>query len=374
MRIAVVSNTSWYLYNFRLNLIHALQAAGHDVVAVAPAADHAEKIRSAGVRFESVAISGGGTNPLTELKSVAALFDVFRRHRIELVLSYTPKGNLYSALACIASGRTFVPNVSGLGRAFIRRSLVTQIARVLYRTTFRRAHRVFFQNNDDQAFFITEGFVTRDQALRVPGSGVDLERFSPTAVGVTNVTRVDSAPVFLMIARLMWDKGVGEYVKAAASVRKHYPDARFQVLGFLDVDNPSAVPRASVEQWVAEGTIEYLGPTDDVRPFMRDADCVVLPSYREGMPRTMLEAAAMGRPIITTDTNGCRDTVIDGETGYLCRVQDGPDLAAKMHQFIALPINKREAMGMRGRAYVEREFDERVVLERYAEVVELLSR
>ena len=369
MRIAVVSNTCWYLFNFRLNLMLALQAAGHTVIAVAPNDTYAQRIRDAGIVFEAVPISGGGTQPLRELQSVQRLGAVFRRQRVGLVLSYTPKGNLYSALACIALRIVFVPNVSGLGRAFIRKSLVTQVAKALYRLTFGRAHRVFFQNLDDMAVFVTSGLVQKAKAERLPGSGVDLARFLP----VPPVARPTDQTVFLLVARMLWDKGVGEYVQAARTVRAVHPGARFQLLGFLDVANPAAVPRAEVEAWVAEGVVDYLGPTDDVRPYLEQTDCVVLPSYREGVPRTLLEAAAMARPVITTDAPGCRDTVVDGKTGFLCRTADASDLAEKILRFIAMTPDARLAMGQYGRTFVEKNFDERLVIQSYLKLVDELQ-
>lgn len=365
LRIAVVSNTAWYLFNFRLNLMYALKAAGHTVVAVAPADPYADRILAAGVEFEAVPISGGGVNPLQELRSVLRLRSLFRRQQIDLVLSYTPKGNLYSALACIVLGIPFLPNVSGLGRAFIRRSPVTWIAQGLYRLTLRRAQHVFFQNPDDMAVFVGAGLVRAERAERLPGSGVDLVRFASAPLPVNPV----DAPVFLLVARILWDKGVGEYVAAARQVRKAFPRATFRLLGFLGSDNPSAVPWEQVDTWVKEGVVTYLGPTDDVRPHFADADCVVLPSYREGVPRVLLEAAAMARPVITTDVPGCREAVIDGETGYLCRPADEEDLAKKLRAFIALPTQSRVAMGQRGRAFVERNFDEHAVLDRYLKAV-----
>ena len=372
IRIAVVSNTCWYLFNFRLNLMLALQAEGHTVVAVAPDDAYAQRIRDAGIAFEAVPISGGGTHLLRELQSVLRLGAVFRRRRVGLVLSYTPKGNLYSALACIALRLPFVPNVSGLGRAFIRKSLVTRVAQTLYRLTFGRAHRVFFQNLDDMAVFVNSGLVRPEQAERLPGSGVDLTRFVPTPP-LPSLLRAADAPVFLLVARMLWDKGVGEYAEAARSVRAHHPGARFQSLGFLDVDNPSAISRQQMDEWVAAGVVDYLGRTDDVRPFLTQADCVVLPSYREGVPRTLLEAAATARPVITTDAPGCRDTVIDGKTGFLCRPADATDLADKLLRFSALTPQERQAMGQRGRAFMAQNFDERLVIGRYLEVVQAVA-
>ena len=369
MRIAVVSNTCWYLFNFRLNLMLALQAAGHTVIAVAPSDAYAQRIRDAGIVFEAVPISGRGTQPLRELQSVQRLGAVFRRQKVGLVLSYTPKGNLYSALACIALRIVFVPNVSGLGRAFIRKSLVTQAAKALYRLTFGRAHRVFFQNLDDMAVFVSSGLVQKEKAERLPGSGVDLARFLP----VPPVAKPTNQTVFLLVARLLWDKGVGEYVQAARAVRAVHPGASFQLLGFLDVANPAAVPRSDVEAWVEEGVVDYLGVTDDVRPFLEQADCLVLPSYREGVPRTLLEAAAMARPVITTDAPGCRDTVIDSETGFLCRTADASDLAEKILRFIAMTPAARLAMGHYGRTFMEKNFDERLVIQGYLRLVEKLQ-
>lgn len=366
MRVTIVSNTAWYLFNFRLNLMHALQAEGHEVIAVAPEDGYAAKIRAAGIPFEGVPISGRGINPFVELGSVLRLRSLLVRRRVGLVLSYTPKGNSYAALACMTSGVPFIANVSGLGRTAIRRSPVSRVVDLLYRVTLRRAHRVFFQNNDDLAAFVGKGFVRADRAERLPGSGVDLDRFQAPADAPR---RNADAPVFLLLARLMWDKGVGEFVEAARAVKARYPKARFQVLGFLDVANPSAISRRQMDEWTSEGVVEYHEPTDDVRPWLTQADCVVLPSYREGVPRTLLEAAAMARPVVTTDAPGCRDTVIDGETGYLCRTADAEDLADKLLRFAALPVGERAAMGRAGRAFVTRDFDERFVLRRYIETV-----
>jgi glycosyltransferase involved in cell wall biosynthesis len=370
MRIAVVANTAWYLVNFRMNLIHTLQEVGHEVVAIAPPDDvQAERLQAAGVAFLPVSISGSGTHPLRELQSVWGLRRAFKGLGIQAVLSYTPKGNLYSALAALSLGLPFVPNVSGLGRSFIRKNWVTLVVKLLYRLTLGKAQKVFFQNLDDMAIFVKAGLVPAHRCERLPGSGVDLSKFTLAPWP----ERASNAPVFLLVARLLWDKGVGEFVAAARQVRQRYPHTQFQLLGFLDVDNPSAVSREYVQAWEAEGVLTYLGPTDDVRPFLAAADCVVLPSYREGVPRTLLEAAAMGRPVITTDAPGCRDTVVHGLTGLMCRVADADDLAAQMLNWLAMPVTERQKMGLEGHARVKDEFDERLVLQEYVRVVQELS-
>lgn len=370
MRVAVVSNTSWYLFNFRRNLIHALMADGHDVIAVSPEDEYTAHLTSSGIRHEAISLSGSGTHWLTELRSVLGLRRVFRRHRVVIVLSNTPKGNLYSALACMSAGIQFVPNVSGLGRAFIQTSFVTRVARLLYRLTFRKAHRVFFQNLDDQDIFLCTGLVRAGKSEHIPGSGVDLDRFN----AAPRVDRDADAPVFILIARMLWDKGVGEFVEAARIVRRKYPLATFHLLGPADSDNPASIGRSQIDAWQAEGVTTYLGKTDDVRPHIADADAVVLPSYREGVPRTLLEAAAMARPIITTDAPGCRDTVIDGKTGLLCKVRDAADLASAMLRFAAMDQASRIAMGEQGRARVVNVFDERIVIDRYRKVLASLPR
>lgn len=371
MRIAVVANTTWYLFNFRLNLMRALEQRGHQVVAVGPADDYVARIVAEGFRHLAVPFSGAGVNPLREIRTVSGLARVFRENQIEAVLSYTPKGNIYSGLACITRGIPMLPNVSGLGRVFNRPSALTVLVKVLYWLVLRRSPRVFFQNDEDLGLFVGAGIVTRSRAELVSGSGVDLWRFSPMPVTAQDKP---GAAVFLLVARLLWEKGIGEFVEAARLVRKEYPNARFQLLGFFDVENRTSIPRSVVDAWAAEGLIEYLGTTDDVRTFLAAADCVVLPSYyREGVPRSLLEAAAMGRFVITTNAPGCRDTVDDGVTGLLCKPRDPVDLADKMLQFLALDQTSRTAMGWAGRRKMEREFDERIVINRYLAVIDAIA-
>ncbi len=370
MRIAVVANTSWYLFNFRLNFMRALAAAGHKVVAVGPSDKYAKPIVEAGFEHEAVPFSGDGINPLRELEVTLSLMRKFRRIGSDLVLSYTPKGNIYSGLASMALGIKTIPNVSGLGRVFIRRSPLTSIVRSLYRIILRRSPLVFFQNEEDRRLFVHEGLVEDGKTRRIPGSGVDLARFQFSCHDSSAEQKTTS---FLLAGRLLWDKGVGEFVQAARLLKVKYPEVEFRLLGFLDVQNPSSVSRVEVEQWESEGVIKYLGATDDVRPYYTKADCVVLPSYREGMPRTLLEASAMERPIITTDAVGCRDAVEDGKTGYLCRTRDPADLAEKMEKMILLTPEQRVEMGKAGRAKMELQFDERIVIERYLEAIEEIA-
>ena len=380
MRIAVVANTSWYLYNFRLTLMVALSRAGHEVVAVGPPDVYVEKLTAGGIRHRSIHLVGGSINPFRELRTVWDLHRIFSDEAIDVVITYTPKGNIYSAIVAAMTGLPTVPNVSGLGRVFIHQTLLTSLVKKLYQFSFGRAARVFFQNMDDLELFVRLGLVDSGRAVRIPGSGVDLARFSPagdlygvSSTEVPGVTARSAASrdkfVFLLVARLLWDKGIGEYVEAARRIRRAHPEAEFRLLGFAGVQNPSAIPLCQVEEWVAEGLVSYLGSTDDVIPYLREADCVVLPSYREGVPRTLLEAAAMAKPLITTDAPGCRDAVDNGLTGFLCRLRDAEDLADKMMTMIEMDRHSVAAMGRLGREKMIREFDEEIVIARYLEVI-----
>jgi glycosyltransferase involved in cell wall biosynthesis len=223
---------------------------------------------------------------------------------------------------------------------------------------------VFFQNDEDRQLFVRNKLVREGKARLLPGSGIDLERFAPAPP-----RDADAAPTFLLIARLLRDKGVIEYVEAARLVRREVPEARFQLLGFLDVENRTAVSRAEVQGWQAEGLVEYLGASDDVRPAIAAADCVVLPSYREGLPRTLLEGAALARPLIATDVPGCRQVVDEGMNGFLCEVRNPRSLADAMLRMIRLSSAERAAMGAAGRAKMERDYDEKLVIGRYLDAI-----
>jgi len=227
---------------------------------------------------------------------------------------------------------------------------------------------VFFHNEDDRDVFIARRLVVPEQAAVIPGSGVDLKRFEPSPLP-GSVDRL----TFLFIGRLLWEKGVGEFVEAARMVRQEVPEARFQVLGPVDTGK-RGVPTADIEEWKAKGIIDYLGTATDVRPFIKSADCVVLPSYREGMPRVLLEAAAMARPLIAVDVPGCRQIVREGETGFLAEARSGSSLANKIIEFMNLDPQTRSSMGRRAREVVEVEFSEDLVERAYVQALAEIAR
>lgn len=370
MRIAVIANTTWYLFNFRVPLIKALANLGHQVIAIGPDDGYVNKFDGLPVRHRVFPVVGASINPLRELKTMIALRRVLYDEHVDVVFSFTPKANIYS-LVISPRGVAAFPNVSGLGRVFIKKSLLTGIVKFLYRLSFRRARKIFFQNKDDLSLFVDLGIASMAQVERIPGSGVETARFVEGASSYVE-TSARGGFVFLLVARLLWDKGVGEYVEAARKVKIKFPDVQFHLLGFLDVQNPSAVSRNDVTKWEKEGLIRYLGSTDDVLPYLQSAQCVVLPSYREGCPRVLLEAAACAQPVITTDVPGCRDVVEDGVTGYLCKVKDADDLSEKMLDMLSLDQSVRKIMGRKGREKMLREFDESVVIHRYLDVLKEL--
>jgi glycosyltransferase involved in cell wall biosynthesis len=273
-----------------------------------------------------------------------------------------------------------------LGAVFIKDNLLTQLVKRLYKLALSKSNTVFFQNEDDRVMFIDAGLVPAAITDRLPGSGVDLAKFAylvpSEKVGLDRVdehaksdilgvqpVHVEHKVSFILIARMLFDKGIGEYVEAARLIKARYPQVEFNLLGFLDVQNPAAISRSQMNEWVSESVVSYLGTTDDVRPYINSTDCVVLPSYREGVPRSLLEAAAIGRPIITTNAVGCKEVVDDGVNGYLCQPRDAADLANKIEKMLLLSAEQRTEMGLRGREKIEREFDEKVVIGKYLRVL-----
>ncbi|MBK1634196.1 glycosyltransferase family 4 protein [Rhodovulum adriaticum] len=365
LHLMITVNAAWNLVNFRRGLIAALLADGHRVTVLAPPDEATATLSAMGCRVVPLRMDRKGLSPLRDAGLMLRFWRHMGRERPDAVLSYTIKNNIFGALAARLRGIPFVPNVTGLGTAFLSGRALQRLVETLYRTAFAGVPVVFFQNGDDRALFLDRNLLRSEQARLLPGSGIDTGRFAPAPLPGT----APEAPVFLMIARVLRDKGVEEYVQAARRIRADWPGARFRLLGPLGAENRTAIPRETVEAWQAEGAIDYLGAVPDVRPVIAAADCIVLPSYREGMPRTLLEAAAMARPVIATDVPGCRDALVDGETGFLCAVRDGDSLARACARFIALTPQERAAMGTAGRTRIERDFDERHVIAAYREVL-----
>ena len=362
-KIAVVCSYTVSLVRFRFQLLKAMVQNGHEVVAIGPE-NHAptiDALAEIGVSFVRIPMARAGLNPLTDLRTLAALWAALRKFGPDVVLCYTMKPIIYGLLAARLAGvKQRHALITGLGYTFsdgvdgARHPLIRQIATWMYRIALRGGGRVFVYNDAD-AHDIRAGRMVSDvtRIVPVPGSGVDFDRFTFSDLPVGD-------PVFLMIARLLREKGVFEFIEAARSLRIRYPKARFRILGPID-PSPMGVSSNEVDRWVAEGVVEYLGETLDVRPYLAACTVFVLPSYyREGIPRSILEAMATGRAIVTADTPGCRDTVVEDENGFIVPPRDPARLAAAMKRFIDDPALAAR-MGRRSVEIAHHRFDARAV-------------
>ena len=354
MKVAIVGSLAYSLINFRGVLIQRITSAGHEVVACAPDDDAAvtATLGAMGARFRVVQMARASLNPFSDVRTFCALVRLLYEEKPDIILAYTQKPIIYTGIAhrIVRHGR-FFPLVTGLGYTFSedgRRPWLRSIVSSLYRLAIAEASSVILYNRDDCDELLRRGVLEAHQNVTmVPGSGVDVTHFTEQPVP-------PGQPVFLLIARLLHDKGLREFVAAARIVRSVYADAKFQLLGPFDA-NPASISEAELNQWRDEGCIEYLGATRDVRPYLAACSVFVLPSYREGMPRTILEAMATGRAIITTDAPGCRETVTDNANGFVVPVRNAVALAEAMMRFCRNPA-LAASMGASSRQIAQRRF------------------
>jgi glycosyltransferase involved in cell wall biosynthesis len=363
-KIIIISNTSWSLFNFRFELAKQIKENGYEVILVAPYDEYSDRL-SKEFEYHNICMNNRGVNIIEDIKTTLAFYKLYKQIKPDMALHYTIKPNIYGTVACDFLNIKTVNNIAGLGVLFIKQNFITKIAIWLYKYSQSKADKIFFQNRDDFEMFVGKGIVEKNKSDILPGSGVDTQRFLP----VEHKGEAENF-VFLFVARMLWDKGVGEYIEASKIIKDKYTNVEFQMLGFLDVNNKGSVSNEEVQEWIDAGYINYLGVSDNVREEIAKSDCIVLPSfYREGTPRVLLEGASMAKPIITTDNVGCRDVVDDGVNGYLCEVRNAKDLANKMEMMINLSLDSRIVMGKRGREKMRREFDESIIIKRYLEVI-----
>ena len=368
-KILISINTTWNLLNFRAGLINGLISSGFEIIAVAPPDKYVAELELLGCRFVNLEMDNQGTSPVLDLLLLWRYWQLLKREKPDLCLFYTVKPNVYGSLASGFCNIPFINNVSGLGSVFIQDGLLWRFVSALYRLAFRNSKRVFFQNRDDLGLFLKNKLVKVELTGVLPGSGINLHRF--THVDDADLKPRTSQFRFLLIARMLKDKGVVEFVNAAQLLKESGVKAEFCLLGFLDVENPAAISSEQMKQWTDQGFVKYLGTSNDVREHIAMADCIVLPSYREGTPRTLLEAAAMAKPIITTDVVGCKEVVEHGVNGFLCEVKNAEDLALKMKEMLFLSEDQRKLMGQNGRIKMEKEFDEQIVIHKYLKAIDL---
>lgn len=360
--IFLTSNTSWYLYNFRASTIKALREQGNRVICLSPKDDFSQRlVDELGAEHIALPLDGKSTGAVQELRSLRFIWKVMRQLQPDFVFNFTVKMNIYCGLVCALRQIPFANNISGLGTAFIHDSWLFRRVRQVYGLVNRRARRLFFQNEEDLGVFRGKGLLGNTPYTLLPGSGVDLQRFQASPLP-------EGGPLtFIMIARLLGDKGVREYAEACRRLRADKLNVRCLLVGPLGVSNRTAISEEEVHQWQMQGILDYLGVTDDVRPLIEQAHVLVLPSYREGMPRTVLEAAAMGRPAIVTDVPGCRHSIEPEVTGWLCEVRNAESLAEQMRHVIETDAASLQRAGDSARSRMEDQFSEEHVVHAYLE-------
>lgn len=359
MRIAIVVNTSWNISNFRMGLIQALQAEGHEIHTVAPEDPYTSQLLQAGCRHHNTKLQNKGSNPLRDLLFFWRLYRLYNKIKPDIILHYTIKPNIYGTFAARLNGIPCINNVSGLGTVFLHHTITSRIAKMLYRWAFRYPAKIFFQNQEDRQLFLDQGLVKAERTDLLPGSGVNLQKFSPQPF------RRNKPMVFLMIARLLYDKGIREYVEAGELLRQKGYEFSLQVAGAIEEDNGLGVSAELVVQWVQTGKLVHHSFTPDIRSHIANADVIVLPSYREGTPKSLLEGGACGKPLLASDVPGCREVVQDGYNGYLFKVKDPIDLAQKMEKMLNLEDQYIQELGNHARHWVSDRFDERLVITKY---------
>ncbi len=371
MRIVILYNSSWYVFLLRQNLIQTLQSVGCDVTVVAPEDAYTERVKRLGVRFIPIVMDGSGRSPVVEAWTLSSIYRALFKARPDAVLSFTVKCNLYAGLCRRGLRFNHVANVSGLGQLFDGKIGVAGALTLLYRVALARTNVVFFQNAEDKSRLSQSGAVDERRAQVIPGSGVDLQRFAP----IPRAARGERA--FLMFGRLLPQKGFDHFIQAARELRsRNASRATFWILGAEDNSRyESRELRKRIDSAHGEGVIRYLHSTDDPLPLIREADVVVLPStYNEGVPRSLLEALACGKPIVTTDWKGCRETVRPGDNGLLVRPHDASSLVDALDYLTRCDTATLERFGKRSRCLAEEKFDERLVLDSYLEAIGFASR
>ncbi|WP_298749187.1 glycosyltransferase family 4 protein [uncultured Arcobacter sp.] len=367
--VAIVLNSSWQAYNFRLNLAREIKNSGYKVIFIAPYDNKYSEFLKKEFEFFHIYIDPKGINPIGDFKTLISFYKLYKKIKLDMVLNFTIKPNIYSSIISKILGIKSINNITGLGTVFIKKSIVTTIVKLLYKISLSCCSKVFFQNNDDKSLFLKNKLVSEKKCGLIPGSGVDTKKFTPILNKIENTNLK-----FLVVARVLRDKGIYEYIDAIKIIKSKYENIDFQLLGEVGVQNKTAISEEELNEWVNQGLVDYLGTSDKVQNILKNVNCVILPSYREGTPRSLLEAASMEKPIITTNVVGCKEVVEDGVNGYLCEVRSSEDLARKIEMFINLPCEKKLDMGKEGRKKMLNEFSESIVIKEYLDSIKEILR
>ena len=350
--IVIIYNATHHVLLFKAELIKSLKENGYKVVVLASADNYTEKLKELVDDFYEIKLDSSGVNPIKDAYLIFQIYKICKGIKPTAILNFTIKPVIYGTFAGkLIGGIPVINTITGLGTVFISKGFANRVAKFLYKFTFKYSHLVFFQNPDDQQFFKELKIILKDNTKLIPGSGVDLDRFKP----LINKEREQLKVLF--IGRIIADKGVYELIESAKIIKSQYSNITFMLMGLVGVKNKTSINKNEVDNWVNEGLIEFIPFKDDIRGVLGDADLVVLPSYREGIPRTLIEATSMAKPLVATDVPGCREVVQHEKNGFLCQVKDPVSLANALKRFIELDYASKIEMGKRSRELAEEKFD-----------------
>ena len=353
-KVLFLVNHDVVIYNFRLELVERLLAEGHQVVISSPYGERIDDLVALGCEFRPITLSRHGMNPVQEMKLLWDYLKIIKKEKPDVVFTYTIKPNIYGGIACALRKVPYVVNITGLGTAVENSGLVQKITVMLYRLALARVQRVFFQNEENRQFFVDRKLAMGKHGM-LPGSGVNLQRFSPLEYPGEETTE------FVFISRIMKEKGADQYLEAAEYIREKYPNTRFHICGFCE-----QAYEQKLKDLHDKGIIIYHGMVRDVKQVIAKTHCTIHPTYYpEGLSNVLLESAACARALITTNRSGCREVIDNGINGFVVEQKNTQDLIDKIEVFLALPWEQKKAMGIAGRAKVEREFDRQIVVEKY---------
>lgn len=358
--IVMIGNTSWGMFHFRAETMKEFISRGHRVIILAPKDEFSQRFQGLNCEFIEINLSRKGTRIFGELSSICELFSKLKSIKPDVVLSYTVKPVIYGTLASKFSGvKTKIAITTGLGFVFNHDNYTTKVAKLLYKFVLNFADEVWFLNRDDESTFIQANLVKKEKTFVLPGEGVDVKHYSPTQEEKKDIT-------FTLISRMLWDKGIGIFVESARVLKGKYPHVIFQILGPTDEGNPEAIPLKQLEEWNKEGFISYLGSTNDIRPILKNTTCLVHPTYyKEGVPRILMEANAMGIPCITTDIPGCRDVIQHRFNGFLISPKNTDALTDSMNEYLNLSEDSRTNFSQNGRMKIVNEFSSKIINDIY---------
>lgn len=349
MKIMIIANSSGGLYNFRKDLINELKK-NNEIVIITPFTNQIDKLKTLNVKLIEIPVDRRGINPVTDLKLLNSFRKLFNKIKPDLAITYTIKPNIYASLIARLKKIDYAVNITGLGTAFQSDNLLRKLIVFLYKIALKKVKVVFFENEENQNIFINEHIVSRDKTYKLNGAGVNLEDYP-----LMEYPDKNQDIRFLFIGRIMKEKGIDELLEAADRIKKDYPAVQFDIVGPME-DNY----KETIDEYVNNDVINYYGFQSDVKPFIKQCHCFILPSYHEGMANTLLESASMGRPLITSDINGCKEAV--NNNGYLVRVKDSTDLYLKIKEFVKLDYKDKVILSKNSRKHIEEVFDKRKVV------------